>query len=102
MEWGADFVWIRENGNYKLWYNSENKTQNAYALSEFYNGVALTLDKDLNIYLVNFNYEKISDTLATLPEGEEGSASLLDDAYIGGGRFTFKANNAVYVVTVNG
>ena len=99
-EWGADSVWIRENGNYKLWYNSENKTQNAYALSEFYNGVALTLDKDMNIYFVNYNYEKISDTLATLPEEEINS--MLDDAYIGGGRFTFKANNEVYVVTVDG
>lgn len=98
-EWGADSIWIRENGN---WYNSEDKTQNAYALSEFYNGVALTLDKDLNIYLVNYNYDKISDTLATLPEGEEGNAKTFDDAYIGGGRFTFKANNAVYVVTVDG
>lgn len=101
-EWGADSIWIRENGNYKLWYNSEDKTQNAYALSEFYNGVALTLDKDLNIYLVNYNYDKISDTLATLPEGEEGNAKTLDDAYIGGGRFTFKANNEVYVVTIDG
>lgn len=99
-EWGADSVWIRENGNYKLWYNFENRTQTAYALSEFYNGVALTLDKDLNIYLVNYNYEKISDTLATLPEEEINS--MLDDAYIGGGRFTFKANNEVYVVTVDG
>ena len=100
-EWGADSVWIRENGNYKLWYNFENRTQTAYALSEFYNGVALTLDKDMNIYFVNYNYEKISDTLATLPEGgEEGN--MLDDAYIGGGRFTFKANNEVYVVTVDG
>lgn len=99
-EWGADFVWIRENGNYKLWYNFENRTQSAYALSEFYNGVALTLDKDLNIYLVNYNYDKISDTLATIPEEENNS--MLDDAYIGGGRFTFKANNAVYVVTVDG
>ena len=99
-EWGADSAWTRENGNYKLWYNVEDMTQNAYALSEFYNGVALTLDKDMNIYFVNFNYEKISDTLATLPEGEEGN--MLDDAYIGGGRFTFKANNEVYVVTVDG
>lgn len=99
-EWGADSAWTRENGNYKLWYNVEDMTQNAYALSEFYNGVALTLDKDMNIYFVNFNYEKISDTLATLPEGEEGN--MLDDAYIGGGRFSFKANNEVYVVTVDG
>lgn len=101
-EWGADSVWVRENGNYKLWYNWENKTQTAYALSEFHNGVALTLDKDMNIYFVNYNYDKISDTLATLPEEEEGNAKTLDDAYIGGGRFTFNANNEVYVVTVDG
>ena len=101
-EWGADSVWVRENGNYKLWYNWENKTQTSYALSEFHNGVALTLDKDMNIYFVNYNYDKISDTLATLPEEEEGNAKTLDDAYIGGGRFTFNANNEVYVVTVDG
>ena len=101
-EWGADSVWVRENGNYKLWYNWENKTQTSYALSEFHNGVALTLDKDMNIYFVNYNYDKISDTLATLPEEEEGNAKTLDDAYIGGGRFTFNANNEVYVVTVYG
>lgn len=101
-EWGADSVWVRENGNYKLWYNWENKTQTSYALSEFHNGVALTLNKDMNIYFVNYNYDKISDTLATLPEEEEGNAKTLDDAYIGGGRFTFNANNEVYVVTVDG
>lgn len=101
-EWGADSVWVRENGNYKLWYNWENKTQTAYALSEFHNGVALTLDKDMNIYFVNYNYEKISDTLATIPEEDVNIANTINNAYIGGGRFTFKANNEVYVVTVDG
>lgn len=104
-EWGADSAWGSKNrvsANADSWINLEDDKQSAYALSEFYNGVALMLDGELNLYFVNGNFEKISDTLATILEDEIHGAMMIDDAYIGGGRFTFNANNEVYVVTVDG
>lgn len=104
-EWGADSAWGSKNivsANADSWINLEDDKQSAYALSEFYNGVALMLDGELNLYFVNGNFEKISDTLATIPEDEIHGAMMIDDAYIGGGRFTFNANNEVYVVTIDG
>lgn len=97
-DWGGPYILQSTGSNW----NGERPI--AYGISEFHNGIALMLDMDYNLYFVNSSYEQISDTLFTITgdDRNDETGNAINNAYIGGGKFTFKANGETYLISAGG
>lgn len=94
-----------EFGADKKWEDKTNLRRVAQKISKFVNGVALVLDYDYNVYFVNGNYEKVSDTILTVdpfPTDDGNVFAGFYFTYLGNNMFAFQPNDqSTYLICIN-